>query len=341
MNRPMSDRVTAEQISALHSLADRACLMSAAAILIVSILAQGGRVSEKLDLLTHFAPLWLVGAMLLSLYGLLIALPTSKPWISASALIASAAAFALMAPEYSRAMPILAGSHSNQVKLIQLNAWKENIDVKGTVDWLVREHPDFITMDEIRPPIVTALIHQGFHFKAGIAHTAIFSRHTAVPPTVMIPMLEWPKLPGFARADFEVQFPDRGPIKINVFAVHLPWPTDPEERLEREALLRLVHLYPSDDVLLAGDFNLTPWSFGLQDLDQRIGLTRRDKALFSWPGRFDPQYIKNIPFPALPIDHVYAGSNWKTVSIRRGPRVGSDHYPVIVVLEYRPSAVPT
>ncbi|MGH7012300.1 MAG: hypothetical protein ACREEX_15810, partial [Caulobacteraceae bacterium] len=38
------------------------------------------------------------------------------------------------------------------------------------------------------------------------------------------------------------------------------------------------------------------------------------------------------PFPFLPIDQVYAGDSWKTVSVKLGPRLGSDHLPVVVVL---------
>ena len=39
-----------------------------------------------------------------------------------------------------------------------------------------------------------------------------------------------------------------------------------------------------------------------------------------------------LPFPFLPIDHVYAGRDWRTVRVQRGPRLDSDHYPVIVRL---------
>ena len=40
------------------------------------------------------------------------------------------------------------------------------------------------------------------------------------------------------------------------------------------------------------------------------------------------------------LDQVYAGAQWKTVSIERGPRLASDHYPVIVVLRRPISAAP-
>ena len=75
-----------------------------------------------------------------------------------------------------------------------------------------------------------------------------------------------------------------------------------------------------------GDFNATPWSFTLQRLDHEFGLIRRDRALFSWP------IWPHLPAPFLPIDHVYAGDGWATVKVERGPKLGSDHYPVILTL---------
>ena len=39
-----------------------------------------------------------------------------------------------------------------------------------------------------------------------------------------------------------------------------------------------------------------------------------------------------VAFPLLPIDHLYAGPGWATVSVRRGPPLGSDHYPLVVTL---------
>ena len=76
--------------------------------------------------------------------------------------------------------------------------------------------------------------------------------------------------------------------------------------------------------------NSTPWSFTLRRQDGRLGLERRTRALFSWP--VAPTYGWTPPFPLLAIDQVYAGSDWKTVSVKAGPKQGSDHLPVTVVL---------
>ena len=66
--------------------------------------------------------------------------------------------------------------------------------------------------------------------------------------------------------------------------------------------------------------------------DGLFGLERRTRALFTWPaGRFSRLRFA-APFPILAIDQVYAGSDWKTVAVRRGPELGSDHYPVVVEL---------
>jgi endonuclease/exonuclease/phosphatase (EEP) superfamily protein YafD len=89
--------------------------------------------------------------------------------------------------------------------------------------------------------------------------------------------------------------------------------------------------FDRDSLIVAGDFNLTPWSFALRRGDARLGLRRLSRALATWPA--GPVYAGvALPFPVLPIDHVYAGRAWRVVSLKRGPRLGSDHYPVVVVL---------
>ncbi len=69
-----------------------------------------------------------------------------------------------------------------------------------------------------------------------------------------------------------------------------------------------------------------------------MALERRDPVLFSWPAKLNlgGPVVPALPF--LPIDHVYAGSDWRTVSIEAGPALGSDHLPVIVTLAWTPDA---
>lgn len=94
-------------------------------------------------------------------------------------------------------------------------------------------------------------------------------------------------------------------------------------------LLQLMKDQPRERAILVGDFNSTPWSFARRREDAALGMERRTHALPTWPANG----LFGLAF--LPIDHVYAGSAWDTVSITRGPRLGSDHYPVVAVLAPR------
>jgi endonuclease/exonuclease/phosphatase (EEP) superfamily protein YafD len=85
-------------------------------------------------------------------------------------------------------------------------------------------------------------------------------------------------------------------------------------------------------LIVGGDFNLTPWSFGLRRQDARFGLVRLTRAMATWPAGKISHWRLNLPFPLLAIDHLYAGKSWRVVSVTRGPVLGSDHYPIVAVL---------
>jgi endonuclease/exonuclease/phosphatase (EEP) superfamily protein YafD len=121
-----------------------------------------------------------------------------------------------------------------------------------------------------------------------------------------------------------------GPFEV--VATHFTWPTEPIQAGQSLAMRQVTAALPRDRMILAGDFNSTPWSYARRADDAAFGLIRRDRALASWPAEDVDRRGLVAPFPFLPIDHVYAGAGWATVSVTRGPRLGSDHYPIIVTL---------
>ncbi len=302
------------------------------ACLVAPLAGQGGRFSARLDVLTHFAPLWLAGAALSLAYGLMFAAPSLRFAVAGVGLAGVLAAAALIAPELTRPIrPNVGADAPHQIKLIQFNAWDENADVEATADWIAAERPDLVLMQEAESPIRHAMIKRGFHYLRGMARTAIFSRAEPTFAPFQIPMHDWTVLPGFSRATFA-----NAAGEFSVVSTHLDWPTRRDQPSQMAALAEILDRYPTDRLILAGDFNLTPWSFALRRFDKRVGLERRDRALFSWPARLFPKAPLSWPLVLLPIDHLYAGQAWRTVSIARGPRLGSDHYPVIVRLTLTP-----
>ncbi len=149
---------------------------------------------------------------------------------------------------------------------------------------------------------------------------------------------------------------DGGPI--TVVATHLAWPWPPgRQRAQSLRVATLLKSFPAARTIVAGDFNSTPWSFALRRQDRLFGLQRRTRALFSWPAAgivhispakhrpkamfywpiFTIGFLQpGSPMPLFPIDQVYAGKAWRTVSVERGPKLGSDHYPVVVTLTASP-----
>jgi endonuclease/exonuclease/phosphatase (EEP) superfamily protein YafD len=112
---------------------------------------------------------------------------------------------------------------------------------------------------------------------------------------------------------------------------HFNWPTSRAHRAQSRALPVVLAQLRRDRMVLGGDFNSTPWSFTRRRDDRAFGVIRRDRALWTWPTGQGAWRVP-APFPFMPLDHIYAGRGWATTSVRRGPRLGSDHYPLIVTL---------
>jgi endonuclease/exonuclease/phosphatase (EEP) superfamily protein YafD len=293
-----------------------------------ALLAHGGRVSLTLDILSHFAPLWLAGALAaVALAGLALQAVWRRT-VLVIGLVGALAAGALIAPELLRSTgPKAAPDAPGRLKIIQFNVWNQNRDYDQTAAWIARENPDVAVLveasGELRRRLRAAL--PGWHV-GGRGEVILLSRRAPVSQ-FYIPVGKHRVAPlaGAAFAD------DRG--AYTVVGVHNAWPTDIADQQRQEArLAKVLAGLPRASTIVSGDFNSTPWAFSRQRWDRAFGLIRRDQAVFTWPAEDRRSHRIRAPLPFLPIDHVYAGPDWATVSVRRGPRLGSDHYPVVVIL---------
>ena len=117
-------------------------------------------------------------------------------------------------------------------------------------------------------------------------------------------------------------------LRLRILVAHVARP-NPPERQQRELASSLEVIGDdASDVILAGDFNSTPWSFTLRRFDEASTLQRHTRALPTWPAQAWTRFYLPAIAPFLPIDHVYSGSRWRLTSLRRGPRTSSDHYPI-------------
>lgn len=298
-----------------------------------------GGLSGWLDILAQFAPLWMIGgagAMVLALFGLPDFPRRAVQVYAGVAVIASAV---LIAPEYLAKAPTAPADAPNQIRIVQFNAWgRRNADLQASLQWLRDQQSDVVVMPEPSSVIVDGLRSAGYHLSCFDAANkycavAILSRDAPVRRGV-VASREGQKLVPLART----VLPAPGGGTYTVVGAHLVWPTAPHQQSWQRGRIGevIADSAPRDRLIVTGDFNSAPWSSARRQDDKGWGLIRRTHGLFSWPTRRVTVKGFGFPFPILPIDHVYAGAEWRTVSVKRGPMLGSDHYPVIATLALVP-----
>ena len=86
-------------------------------------------------------------------------------------------------------------------------------------------------------------------------------------------------------------------------------------------------------LIVAGDFNMTPWTDQLNDSRDVTGLGRYNTFHFTWPMRW-----REYPLmPVVAIDNVFASSDFAKIATIGGPRLGSDHRPIIADIALAPA----
>lgn len=116
---------------------------------------------------------------------------------------------------------------------------------------------------------------------------------------------------------------------VTVYAVHTT--RFPHSRAQLRQVRALATLLESETshIVMAGDFNATPFSRVLATIEQGAGLTRLTR-LPTWPSK--------IQLPQLAIDHVFASAGIRPLADEQiGDNAGSDHYPVLLTLAIPPA----
>ncbi|MFN3464771.1 MAG: endonuclease/exonuclease/phosphatase family protein, partial [Terricaulis sp.] len=230
---------------------------------------------------------------------------------------------AIMAPEYLRPMPSPAPASERTIRIVWLNTWMGSRPSEEVLQYLVTSGADFLLVSELhdegqegfrrlRAAYPTMIRCEGGHE----CNTMIFARRPALTQTTSNGLRA-------SVGEFDIDG-----ARLRLVAAHVARPNPPaRQQREFEALIETIGDAPQD-VILAGDFNSTPWSFALGRFDAAIALERHTRALPTWPAQEWTRLYLPAIVPFLPIDHVYSGSGWRLVALRRGPRTSSDHYPI-------------
>ncbi len=118
---------------------------------------------------------------------------------------------------------------------------------------------------------------------------------------------------------------------LTIYGLHPPPPAGSRASAERNLFLRQLaeaNTDPHQPVVLAGDFNATPWCHGMTPL-HKTGF--RDARGKKFPAPTWRPGLALAPV-SIPIDHVMIKGPVQARKFRTGPDLGSDHRPIVADL---------
>jgi endonuclease/exonuclease/phosphatase (EEP) superfamily protein YafD len=279
----------------------------------------------RLALLAHFRPHLAAVCAALVLVVAAVDL-TAGPKLALLVLLVAATAVHLreILRSTPRGAPVAGGA---RLRIAAANVQRSNGGKQDVVDWVRRERVDvFVAVEAVRgwrtalAALQDELPHVAGHSSGDVL---IFSRHEiAGEPRHLFPNV------GYAVA-VEI-------AGVTVVGVHTASPEDLNHSRACDELIDRLGTFVqdcADPVVLVGDFNATPWSAPIVRLITATGLSYGPGARL---GSFPAAWV-GVKVPAwfgLPIDHVLAGHGASVIERRHGPRIGSDHWPVIAEIAY-------
>lgn len=308
-------------------------LALAAANVVAAIAAQLGRWIPRYDLLPHFALLYLAAGGGAAFAGAILLRRWWRIAVCACGGLALASTAVLVGPELHGPWTAVIPARACRLKIIEINARNRATSAQMVAAWLRREDADVLVVVEASTDVERDLNLHGSPravFWDGILLATRWKPGDT--KTGWVPI----GLPGAALTYTWLDLPMFAPQPTPVIAVHPSWPIPARHAwAEDQRIIGILDRVDRKSAILVGDFNSTQFSFRQRRAEKAFGLERRDVLIPTWPdvipffgGRF------RSPVPFLPIDHIYAGSNWRTVKVERGPRLGSDHYPLIATLAW-------
>jgi endonuclease/exonuclease/phosphatase (EEP) superfamily protein YafD len=228
-----------------------------------------------------------------------------------------------------------ADENSPIYKVMSRNLFGVNARMDEVAEAIAAEDPDIVVLQEYFPwqaRRLEPLIRENYPFRVRCtggkrANIALLSK---IPFEVLL-SADCPKIddPSVRTSRIAVRMKPESGEAFTVVTTHLDWPIpEPRKTAQIADLLPALATLPGP-LLIAGDFNATPWSYSFRQFIVDAGLSRHTRNLFTYPvlwhylGRWRPV------FPFLPLDHLMTRGNIAVLDLRTGDAAGSDHLPLI------------
>ena len=277
------------------------------------------------DILRHFVFQYLIGALILGVYFIF----ARKKYAAFVMMIVICCAIFEIYSVTSKATP--PPKRENTIKVAVYNKLYFAQNQKQLMHWIAGENPDIIIIQEADPDALKVL-------KQNQDYPYILER--ILPnPFGFILVSKYPITnPTIGETERHVinniyghaHITINNKIVTSVYAAHPVPPVSHEHTAQRNSdldfIINLIQNDQNKNIIVAGDFNITPYSPQFKKLLKKTNLLNQYTSVLpvpSWPSPFF-DYIFQIP-----IDHILHKGDLHLIEKRRGPSMGSDHYPLI------------
>jgi endonuclease/exonuclease/phosphatase (EEP) superfamily protein YafD len=298
-------------------------VLIAAGLAICALLTALGllaNVRSSLDIINNGLPYLVAGLIAL----LCLAFAARARKLIGIAAILLAVNFVLLITGLQGAAPDAPAGSKRFLRVATFNLWGPNDRMDEVANYLARESPDVIVFQEVRPQHGGKLLDTlslRYPHRAGDTGLVVLSKYPFLAdgridragyPSWMSLFIRWVRL-------------DVNGVEFDLAGVHLARPFYP--KLQQQDILTLTRFVrnQSAPLIVAGDFNMSPWTDKLRIFTGATKLLRYNTFHPTWPMHWHD--VALLPF--VPIDNVFASRQFASIATKAGPGLGSDHRPVI------------
>jgi endonuclease/exonuclease/phosphatase (EEP) superfamily protein YafD len=304
-----------------------------------AVLALLGFAIPVLDLLNHLQMVLFFATLLGAVGALLLGMRWA--W-KALALIGLAASAWTYGPEWLSAVTPREAVAGTTIKVMSHNVFGLNYELDRVDDAIEAEDPDIVVLQEFFPEqaglIDLLKVRYPYWVRCQGGKRANLGLFSKMPFTELMTPADCPsRATGSQRtAHIIAGYQLEDGTSFSMMTTHMDWPYPIERQADQMSAAAEAIRALEGPLVVAGDFNSTPWSYALKRFEEESGLTRETRNLITYPVLFggNERLIRTLPF--LPLDQVF--QRGVTInSLHSSSETGSDHLPVVFSFVVTPS----
>lgn len=305
-------------------------VIPAVALAGLSLASFAGRWVWWLDVLANFRAQFAIALVLL---GLVLLISRWKK-VAIGVLIVAGANLFFVAPLYVGS-PGDSDPSAPALEVVSFNLLSDNESYAEVIEFIETTDPDLVFLHEASRPWEVALDSSGLNYEVIRARSGDLIFGTLILARDEIEAVSYGFGVGQPRAVSMTYHPDDWPVEVKILTTHPLAPTTEERADLRDAQLDFAANWAAEQdgyYFVVGDLNATPWSWPFRNLVS-VGELKNSQNGFGLQPTFST--LSNAIF-RVPIDHLLHSARVRIRDRRLGPSLGSDHFPLIVDLEYVP-----